>query len=99
MLKNNRFLRAGDDRDRLYYKYWQQFDEGPFWGTKTLSQFLLDFLAEKLRMKVDTNDTFEIYRGRYLPTLAANQGIEHELAECRRRSSCVKIKLDISSKM
>lgn len=93
-LRNNLFLRAEDETDRLYYEYWQQFDADPFWNPDTLSQFLRDFLEHKLGPGVETHDAFEIYQKQYLPTLTAGQGIEHELSELKQHAEVYRERIE-----
>ncbi|MYB96844.1 MAG: DUF262 domain-containing protein, partial [Gammaproteobacteria bacterium] len=94
LLRNNIFLRAGVDSNRLYHEYWQHFDDGPLWTPETLSKFLRDFLTAKLGIEIETHDLFNLYNQHYRPNLGANQGVEHELAELRGYAEVYREKLE-----
>ncbi|MDE0398950.1 MAG: DUF262 domain-containing protein [Candidatus Poribacteria bacterium] len=93
LLRNNIFLRAGVDSNRLYHEYWH-FDDNAFWTPETLSQFLRDFLTAKLGIEIETHDLFNLYNQHYRPNLGANQGVEHELAELRGYAEVYREKLE-----
>ena len=94
LLRNNIFLRAGVDSNRLYHEYWQHFDDDAFWTPETLSQFLLDFLTAKLGIEIETGDLFTLYDWHYRSTLEMSQGVEHELAELRRHAEVYRKKIE-----
>ncbi len=92
LLRNNLFLRAHQDRDRLYRQYWDHF-ETPYWNReekdRTLSElFLHHFLMAKLGTeKVKVKEEFNIYQKQYHKKLQnANKGVEHEFSELKRYS-------------
>ena len=66
LLRNDLFLRAGtgDERDRLYTKYWYQFEESSYWReSKIVDNFLEVFLTIKLGEDFDDQlSLFELYR-------------------------------------
>ena len=93
LLRNNIFLRAGVDSNRLYHEYWH-FDNDAFWTPETLSQFLQDFLTVKLEIEIETDDLFELYDRHYRSTLKANQDVEHELAELKRHAEIYREKIE-----
>ncbi|MDE0325617.1 MAG: DUF262 domain-containing protein [Candidatus Poribacteria bacterium] len=93
LLRNNIFLRADVDSNRLYHEYWH-FDDDAFWTPETLSQFLRDFLTAKLGIEIETHDLFNLYNQHYRPNLGANQGVEHELAELKQHAEVYREKIE-----
>ncbi len=91
LLRNNLFLRAGADRNRLYKKYWEHF-ETPYWdpdvkklGTSS-ELFLQHFLMAKLGTE-QVNPEFKAYQRRYRQGLEDNGfGVEYEFSELKRYS-------------
>lgn len=91
LLRNNLFLRAGTDRNRLYKKYWEHF-ETPYWdpdvkklGTSS-ELFLQHFLMAKLGTE-QVNPEFKAYQRRYRQGLEDNGfGVEYEFSELKRYS-------------
>ena len=94
LLRNNIFLRAGVDSNRLFHEYWQHFDDGALWTPETLDQFLHDFLTAKLGIEIETGDLFNVYEQHYRATLEVGQGVEHELAELRRYAAVYLEKIE-----
>lgn len=94
LLRNNIFLRAGVDSNRLYHEYWQHFDYDAFWTPETLSQFLRAFLTAKLGIEIETSDLFQLYDRHYRSTLRADQDLEHELAELKRHAEIYREKIE-----
>lgn len=99
LLRNNLFLRAHQDRDRLYRQYWDHF-ETPYWNRevkkdRTLSeQFLHHFLMAKLGEEKVTPE-FNIYQRQYHKKLQkANKGVEHEFSELKRYSQVYQKMID-----
>ncbi len=93
LLRNNIFLRAGVDSNRLYHEYWH-FDYDAFWTPETLDQFLRDFLTAKLGIEIETDNLFELYDRHYCSTLQASQGVEHELAELKQHAEIYREKIE-----
>lgn len=89
LLRNNLFLRARRDRDRLYREYWDHF-ETPYWDPEEKSgpspeTFLQHFLMAKLgeeRVKPE----FNIYQRQYRPKIEGTDTIEDEFSELQRYS-------------
>ena len=89
LLRNNLFLRAHQDRDRLYKKYWDHF-ESPYWNPEEKSGtssevFLQHFLMAKLgeeRVKPE----FNIYQRQYRPKIEGTDTIEDEFSELQSYS-------------
>lgn len=87
LLRNNLFLSAREDRDRLYTTYWQDF-ETQYWDAEVKSGtsselFLQHFLMTKLgteRVKPE----FNVYQRQYRGNLEETQGIEYEFSELKR---------------
>jgi len=99
-VRNNIFLRAAVDSERLYHTYLAHFEEGFFWTTGIYDQFLQDFLTTKLGIDIKTDKLFDVYERQYRSTLEADQGIEHELAELQRHAEAYqKVYVDISEKI
>ena len=89
LLRNNLFLRAGQNRDQLYKTYWQDF-ETPYWDPEARSRsgtsselFLQHFLMTKLS-RSDVKPEFNFYQRQYRRTLLDTQGIEYEFSELQR---------------
>ena len=87
LLRNNLFLRAHQDRDRLYREYWDHF-ETPYWDPEEKSgtsseMFLQHFLMAKLgaeRVKPE----FNIYQRQYRPRIEDTDTIEDEFSELQK---------------
>ena len=96
LLRNNLFLRAHQDRDRLYREHWDHF-ETPYWDPEEKSGtsselFLQHFLMAKLgaeRVKPE----FNIYQRQYRPKLE-DTDIEYEFAELKRYSEVYQEMMD-----
>ena len=90
LLRNNLFLRAHQDRDRLYRQYWDHF-ETPYWDPEEKSGasselFLHHFLMTKLGAEKVTPE-FNVYQRQYHKKLQkGNKGVEHEFSELKRYS-------------
>ena len=87
LLRNNLFLRARENRDSLYEKYWQHFEDR-YWDPEEKSGadcelFLQHFLMAKLG-RANVKPEFNTYQRRYTKNLKAS--IEHEFAELKRYS-------------
>ena len=93
LLRNNLFLRAGEDRDSLYEKYWEHFED-PYWDPEetkvgTSSDILLQhFLMTKLGTE-SVKPEFFTYERKYLPRLKqrADTTIEDEFSDLQRYSA------------
>ncbi|MDE0314833.1 MAG: DUF262 domain-containing HNH endonuclease family protein [Candidatus Poribacteria bacterium] len=94
LLRNNLFLRAGENRDSFYEKYWKHFDT-PYWdpeveGNASSETFLQHFLMSKLGEE-GVKPEFHIYERRYLDKLRAEEAtIKDEFAELERYSQMYK---------
>ncbi len=93
LLRNNLFLRAGEDRDSLYEKYWENFEDA-YWdpeetkvGTSS-DIFLQHFLMAKLGTE-SVKPEFFTYERRYLPRLKqrGDMTIEDEFSDLKRYSA------------
>lgn len=93
LLRNNLFMRAGEDRDRLYGEYWEHF-ENSYWENEvtvarskiTLSElFFLHFLIAKLGEE-DVTPLFNVYQR----NLTREQNVESELSKLKRYSEVYK---------
>ena len=94
-LRNDLFLRAGSDPEKLYTKYWSHFETDTFWDDETLVEFLRDFLIAKLGPDcVDTDNLFDVYRNYYSRKLAADQGVENELSELKQHAEVYREKVE-----
>ncbi|MDE0398948.1 MAG: DUF262 domain-containing protein [Candidatus Poribacteria bacterium] len=86
-LRNNLFLRAGSQRDKLYKEYWHFENQSHYWGADKLEAFLQVFLMAKLGpycFQKDGNErkAFELYQKQYYRELKAKGGkIEDEFAQ------------------
>ena len=92
LLRNNLFLRARENRDGLYEKYWDHF-EHPYWdpedtkiGTSS-DTFLQHFLMGKLGTE-SVKPEFFTYERKYLPELKQREDttIEDEFSDLKRYS-------------
>ena len=93
LLRNNIFLRAGVDSNKLYHEYWH-FDYDAFWTPETLDQFLRDFLTTKLGMEIEISDLFNVYERHHRSALEAHQDVEHELAELKQHAELYRKKIE-----
>lgn len=96
-LRNNVFLRAGVERNRLYNGYWRHFDSEEDWLSNTfVDPFLEDFLKAKLGSRFNDRLTlFDSYQRDYRKDLQKSLGdyheensrlVEHEFEELQRYS-------------
>lgn len=95
-LRNNVFLRAGDDRNHLYTKYWKHFNNEEDWGSdEVVDPFLENFLKAKLAQNFDSQlPQFDLYQRVYRKELReklnldedAVELVEHEFEELKRYS-------------
>ena len=96
LLRNDLFLRVGtgDERDRLYTKYWYQFEESSYWReSKVVDNFLEVFLTIKLGEDFDDQlSLFELYR-EYCKKLSTEMNfdepylqLEYEFSELNRHA-------------
>ena len=89
LLRNNLFLRAHRNRDRLYREYWDHF-ETPYWDAEekygpSSEMFLQHFLMAKLgeeRVKPE----FNTYQRQYRPKIEGIDTIEDEFSELQKYS-------------
>ena len=93
LLRNDLFLRASEDRDTLYEKYWTHFED-VYWDPKEKSGtscelFLQHFLMAKLATE-GVKPEFNVYQRRYCEKLSNTYGIEHEFSELKRYSETYK---------
>ena len=94
-LKNDLFLRAGSDSEKLYTKYWSHFDTDMFWDDETVVQFLRDFLIAKLGPGcIETDNLFNVYQNYYRRRLTADQGVEHEFAELKQQAEVYRERVE-----
>ncbi len=89
LLRNNLFLRSGEDKNDLYRKYWKHF-ETPYWDPKeklgtSCEDFLQHFLMAKLGSE-KVKPEFYNYQREYIPKLNSEYGIKHEFSELKRYS-------------
>ncbi|MYB94935.1 DUF1524 domain-containing protein [Candidatus Poribacteria bacterium] len=87
LLRNNLFLRARENRDSLFEKYWQHFEDR-YWDPEEkpgadCELFLQHFLMAKLG-RADVKPEFNTYQRRYTKHLKAS--IEYEFKELKRYS-------------
>ena len=93
LLKNNLFLRARENGDSLYEKYWEHFED-PYWDPEdtksgTSSEiFLQHFLMAKLGTE-SVKPEFLTYERKYLPYLQerGSTTIEDEFSDLKRYSA------------
>lgn len=94
LLRNNLFLRAREDRDRLYEEYWEHFED-PYWGDPaepesgaSVNSFLQHFLMAKLGAE-NVEPEFFTYERKYLPNVKqrGHTTIENELSDLKRYSA------------
>ena len=93
LLKNNLFLRARENGDSLYEKYWEHFED-PYWDledkeSETSSEiFLQHFLMAKLGTE-SVKPEFLTYERKYLPDLQKRDSttIEEEFSDLKRYSA------------
>ena len=93
LLRNDLFLRASEDRDTLYEKYWTHFED-VYWDPEEKSGtscelFLQHFLMAKLATE-GVKPEFNVYQRRYCEKLSNIYGIEHEFSELKRYSETYK---------
>lgn len=99
LLRNNVFLRAGNERNNLYATCWRHFNENSLWFSDEIADdFLQNFLEAKLNQKYQSNRSlFDLYQRIYLGNLRKqlkiNIGheddlklVEREFEELRRYS-------------
>ncbi len=96
LLRNNLFLRARENRDSLYEKYWEHFED-PYWDPQETKSgvssdiFLQHFLMAKLGTE-GVKPEFFTYERKYLPYLQ-EQGestIEDEFSDLKKYSAVYK---------
>ncbi len=82
LLRNNVFLRAGDERHKLYEKCWQHFNDEPIWfSDEIVDDFLSNFLQAKLNSKYNSKRSlFDLYQRDYIGNLRQklNISMDHE---------------------
>ena len=91
LLRNHLFLRAHEDRDNSYKKYWEHFED-PYWDPEekkgaSCEHFLQHFLMTKLGTE-DVKPEFNTYQRRYCRKLEreGTYEIEYEFSELKRYS-------------
>ena len=91
LLRNHLFLRAHEDRDNYYKKYWKHFED-PYWDPEekngtSCEDFLQHFLMTKLGTE-DVKPEFNTYQRQYCRKLKleSTYGIEYEFSELKRYS-------------
>lgn len=92
LLRNNLFLRARENRDSLYEKYWEHFED-PYWDPEVTKSgtssdiFLQHFLMAKLRTE-SVRPEFFTYERKYLPYLKeqGNTTVEDEFSDLKQYS-------------
>lgn len=94
LLRNNLFLRAYGDRDRLYEEYWEHFED-PYWGDPaekgsgtSVNSFLQHFLMAQLGAE-NVEPEFFTYERKYLPNVKqrGHTTIEDEFSDLKRYSA------------
>ena len=99
LLKNNLFLRAGEDRDRLYKKYWAHFED-EYWDpeVKKVGTSCEDFFQHFLMAKLGQEKVipqFFTYERDYLEKLKSEDAtIEDEFSELKRYSKVYREMVD-----
>ena len=82
LLRNNVFLRAGNEKNTFYVNCWRDFNNDPLWlSEKVVDDFLQNFLAAKLNTNIKSEGPlFDLYQRSYLVNLrkALGVGIGHE---------------------
>ena len=89
LLRNNLFLRARENKDDLYEKYWEDFDD-PYWDPETrigtsCEDFLQHFLIAKLK-QANVKPGYFVYEREYLDSLPEEASVEYEFSELKRYS-------------
>ena len=77
-LRNNVFLRAGDERDTLYEKCWQHFNNESIWfSDEIVDDFLNNFLQAKLNKEYNPRRSlFDLYQRDYIGNLRRKLDID-----------------------
>ena len=99
LLRNNLFLRSGENKNEFYRRYWQHF-ETPYWDPKDKSgtsceDFLQHFLMAKLGSD-KVKPEFYNYQREYIPKLNSQDGIKHEFSELKQYSDVYTDMIDCS---
>ena len=86
-LRNNVFLRAGDDRSRLYKKYWKHFNNEENWDSdEVVDPFLENFLKAKLAQNFDSQlPHFDLYQRVYRKELREKLNLDEDSVELVER--------------
>ena len=105
-LRNNLFLRAGENSDDLYEKYWEHF-ESDYWDPEpekpkkegtSCEMFLQHFLMSKLA-RDDVTPLFSVYENDYQEKLKGEeQTVEDELASLKTYSGIYREMMDCNEK-
>ena len=86
LLRNNLFLRASGNKDDLYEKYWEDFED-PYWDPEThigtsCEDFLQHFLIAKLK-QANVKPGYFVYEREYLEGLPEEASVEDEFSEIK----------------
>ena len=92
-LRNDLFLKAGEDGDKLYGTCWSHFDTDSYWEKpENLDQFLQHFLQATVNPDCFKNHegkeikAFDVYLKQYRPMLKSDQDINYEFCKLKRYS-------------
>ena len=92
-LRNDLFLKAGEDGDNLYRTCWRHFDTDIYWeNPENLDKFLCHFLQATVKpecfRKEEGKDikAFDVYLKQYRPKLKPDQNINYEFRKLKRYS-------------
>ncbi len=70
LLRNNVFLRAGEEKNRLYETCWRDFNDNSLWlSEEVVDDFLQNFLEAKLKNFNLNRSLFDLYQRDYLVDL------------------------------
>ena len=102
LLRNNLFLRARGNKDDLYEKYWEDFDD-PYWDPETrigtsCEDFLQHFLITKLK-QANVKKEYFVYEREYLENLPEKASVEYEFSELNRYSEVYREMVECDESM
>ena len=86
-LRNNVFLRAGNNRNRLYKKYWRHFNNEEDWDSdEVVDPFLENFLKAKLAQNFDSQlPHFDLYQRVYRKELREKLNLDEDSVDLVER--------------
>ena len=78
LLRNNMFLRAGNNRNNFYENCWRHFNKETYWfSDKIVDDFLQNFLEVKLNREYKSNRSlFDLYYRVFLGNLRRELGVD-----------------------